>query len=96
MIYHVFERVMSSKRMKRYLNACGGKAAIPVINKQNIDDIYIFLPENEYVKKFGEIVLPMINMIFKIGLESARLATLRDTLLPKLMSGELSVNDIKE
>ena len=85
-----------TSRIQKYLNACGGKAAIPVINKQNIDDIYIFLPENEYVKKFGEIVLPMINMIFKIGLESARLATLRDTLLPKLMSGELSVNDIKE
>ena len=80
-------------RIQKYLNACGGKAAIPVINKQNIDDIYVFLPENEYVIKFGESVLPMINMIFKIGVESARLSTLRDTLLPKLMSGELNVFD---
>ena len=84
-----------SSRIQKYLNACGGKAAIPVINKQNIDDIYVFLPENEYIKKFGEYVLPMINMIFKNGLESARLATLRDTLLPKLMSGELKVNEVE-
>ena len=82
-------------RIQKYLNACGGKAAIPVINKQNIDDIYVFLPENEYVIKFGESVLPMINMIFKIGVESARLSTLRDTLLPKLMSGELKVNEVE-
>ena len=85
-----------SSRIQKYLNACGGKAAIPVINKQNIDDIYVFLPENEYIKKFGEYALPMINMIFKNGLESARLATLRDNLLPKLMSGELKVGEIKE
>ena len=91
---YIFFTFLTS-RIQKYLNACGGKAAIPVINKQNIDDIYIFLPENECVKKFGESVLPMINMIFKIGIESARLATLRDTLLPRLMSGELSVNDIK-
>ena len=33
MIYHVFERVMSSKRMKRYLNACGG-------NKRKAQTLY--------------------------------------------------------
>lgn len=80
-----------TSRIQKYLNACGGKAAIPVINKQNIDDIYVFLPENEYVTKFGGSVLPMIKMIFKIGVESARLANLRDTLLPKLMSGQIKV-----
>ncbi len=83
-----------TSRIKKYLNACGGKAAIPVINKQNIDDIYVFLPENEYVIKFGESVLPIMNIIFKNGLESARLAELRDTLLPKLMSGELKVENV--
>ena len=85
-----------TSRIQKYLNACGGKAAIPVINKQNIDDIYVFLPENEYVTKFGESVLPMIKMIFKIGVESARLANLRDTLLPKLMSGQIKVNEMEK
>jgi len=84
-----------TSRIKKYLNACGGKAAIPVINKQNIDDIYVFLPENEYVIKFGKSILPIMNIIFKNGLESARLAELRDMLLPKLMSGEINVNEVK-
>ena len=83
-----------TSRIRKYLNACGGKAAIPVINKQNIDDIYVFLPENEYVIKFGKSVLPIMNIILKNGLESARLAELRDTLLPRLMSGELKVDEV--
>lgn len=77
------------------MNACGGKAAIPVINKQNIDDIYVFLPENEYIKKFGEYVLPMIKKMLVNSKESRRLAELRDALLPRLMSGELKVNDLE-
>ena len=84
-----------TSRIKKYLNACGGKAAIPVINKQNIDDIYVFLPENEYIKKFGEYVLPMIKKMLVNSKESRRLAELRDTLLPRLMSGELKVNDLE-
>ena len=80
-----------TSRIQKYLNACGGKAAIPVINKKNIDEIYVFLPENKYVIKFGKSVLPMINMIFKFGVESARLSSLRDTLLPKLMSGKIKL-----
>ena len=79
-----------------YLNAQGGKAAIPGINRQDIENILIYGPENEFVKKFGEYVLPMIKKILVNCKESHRLANLRDTLLPRLMSGELSVNDIKE
>ena len=77
-----------------YLNAQGGKAAIPGINKQDIEKILIFSPDNEYVKKFGCYVLPLIKQILFNCKESRRLAELRDTLLPKLMSGELKVNEI--
>ena len=77
-----------------YLNAQGGKAAIPGINKQDIENILIFSPDNEYVKRFGCYVLPLIKQILFNCNESRRLAELRDTLLPKLMSGELKVNEI--
>ena len=76
-----------------YLNAQGGKAAIPGINRQDIENILIFSPENEMVKQFGDIVLPLIKQMLFNCKESRRLATLRDTLLPKLMSGELQVNE---
>ena len=78
-----------------YLNAQGGKAAIPGINRQDIENIQIYAPENELVKRFGDIVLPSIRQILFNCKESRRLAQLRDTLLPRLMSGELKVNEIE-
>ena len=77
-----------------YLNAQGGKAAIPGINRQDIEDILIYSPENEIVKQYGDFVLPLIRQILFNCKESRRLAQLRDTLLPRLMSGELKVNEI--
>lgn len=76
-----------------YLNAQGGKAAIPGINRQDIENILIFTPENIQVKQFGDVVLPLIKQILFNCKESRRLAVLRDTLLPRLMSGQLKVNE---
>ena len=78
-----------------YLNAQGGKAAIPGINKQDIENILVYSPQNESVKDFGKLVLPMIKQILINCKESRRLAELRDTLLPRLMSGELKINEIE-
>ena len=78
-----------------YLNAQGGKAAIPGINKQDIENIPIYSQNNEIVKHFGDVVLPLIKQILFNCKESRRLASLRDTLLPKLMSGELKVNELE-
>ena len=77
-----------------YLNAQGGKAAIPGINRQDIENIQIFAPENELVKRFGDIVLPSIRQILFNCKESRRLSQLRDALLPRLMSGEMNVSEI--
>ena len=72
----------------------GGKAAVPGINQQNVKDIWIFSPENSKVKEFGEWVQPLFTTILKNCAQNVKLAELRDTLLPKLMSGELDVSDI--
>ena len=72
----------------------GGKAAVPGINQQNVNDIWIFSPENSKVKEFGEWVQPLFTTILKNCAQNVKLAELRDTLLPKLMSGELDVSDI--
>lgn len=77
-----------------YLNAQGGKAAIPGINRQDVENIMIFAPDNERVKRFGDLVLPLIKQILFNCKESRRLAQLRDALLPRLMSGEFEVKEI--
>jgi type I restriction enzyme S subunit len=45
----------------------------------------------ESALRYSQVVEPMISQIMKNQQESRRLASLRDTLLPKLMSGEIEV-----
>ena len=52
------------------------------------------LPSEKVNTAFSEITLPMFETIISNQLENQRLVQLRDTLLPKLMSGELDVSDI--
>lgn len=79
-----------------YLNAQGGKAAIPGINKNDVESLWIYTPNNERVAEFGSRVLPMFTAILKNAKENASLAQLRDTLLPKLMSGEIDLDEIEK
>ena len=76
-------------------NSNGGKAAIPGINTKDVECLPIYSKESPYVKRFGEIVLPFIKTIISNSLENARLAKMRDTLLPKLMSGKLKISEIE-
>jgi len=54
----------------------------------------IIVPPVGVAIQFAEIVKTFIDKIFTNGLESETIVTIRDTLLPRLMSGELSVSDI--
>ncbi len=54
------------------------------------------VPTEEIVVAFGDTTMPMIERIHQIGAENQILATLRDTLLPRLMSGELRVGEAKK
>ena len=74
-----------------FLNAQGGKAAIPGINKKDIECIYTFAPNNPKVVEFGNFALPLFTKILRNCVENQQLAALRDTLLPKLMSGEIKL-----
>ena len=54
----------------------------------------IALPTQEVVSDFCKIVTPMYDMIAQNTCENRKLAAFRDSLLPKLMSGELDVSNI--
>lgn len=55
----------------------------------------IGIPAPEGLRAFDEIVTPMFDAITANEAESIRLAALRDTLLPRLMSGELDVSGLE-
>lgn len=78
-------------KVMSYLNSVGGKAAIPGINQKNVEDIVVIDLNLPQIKKFGEIVFPIFKQILENCKENARLSELRNTLLPKLMCGEIKV-----
>jgi type I restriction enzyme S subunit len=63
------------------------------ISKQNFRPIPMALPPRELMDAFTENVAPFYAQITTNLYQSRTLAALRDTLLPRLMSGELSVAD---
>lgn len=80
-----------TEQIMSYFNAQGAKAAIPGINKKDVENIYIFSPDNESVIKFGEFAYPLFKQMLKNAIENRTISLLRDTLLPRLMSGEIEV-----
>ncbi|MCL3788318.1 restriction endonuclease subunit S [Ruminococcus bromii] len=65
------------------------------IGKKDFDAFEIILPDEATLDSFDSITAPMIEQIVNNRLQNKRLAVLRDTLLPKLMSGELDVSNIE-
>lgn len=61
------------------------------INKKTLSAIQILLPSDGIVEQFNDIASSFDNRIRSLSEENSRLSTLRDTLLPRLMSGELEV-----
>ncbi len=71
-----------------------GGSAQPKFNKTDFKNTSVLIPPKDILTRFHETVAPMFEMISQRQTEIAHLADLRDTLLPKLMSGELDVSDI--
>ena len=69
---------------------------MPRGDKQQIMKYPIVLPHESILEHFSNCVEPMLLMVSSFKQESSRLAQLRDTLLPKLMSGELKINDVEK
>lgn len=88
-----FWYVLLKKRQKEIFDAQTGSAQ-PHIYPQHIADMPINTTNASDINSFTQIVTPLFNIIGSNKAENIRLSQMRDTLLPKLMSGELNVSDI--
>lgn len=64
------------------------------VSQQNLKKVPAIIPSKDALSAFDELIQPIFSQIRNLRDENARLADLRDALLPKLMSGELDVSDI--
>lgn len=65
------------------------------INRDALNSMPIEIPSTDKIAQFEAVVRPMDELIRTNYEEICRLEVLRDSLLPKLMSGELDVSDIQ-
>ena len=65
------------------------------LNKSQFGKIQVIIPSLSAMTNFDKVISPIFEKILQNQREDINLESLRDTLLPKLMSGKLDVSDIK-
>ena len=81
--------------LEKKLNVFNGEGTVfGSINRNSLNEMPLLIPSSEKIDEFEALVSPMDAAIRNNYNEICRLEQLRDSLLPKLMSGELDVSDI--
>lgn len=90
--YYVY---LLMKTMSEIINKLGQSGSTIVnLNKAQFGKIEVIIPSTKVMLEFTKLVEPIFELILLNQKENNRLSNLRDTLLPKLMSGELDVSNI--
>ena len=84
--------LLSSNKYKRILKDRAFGTAQPNISCSDIESLELILPPKEIIAKFGILFEPFIKRIISNLYENEKLSEVRDTLLPKLISGRLRLN----
>lgn len=84
---------LSSDLVMEEMRVKGTGVAIPGLNSTQVRSLTTLVPPVEVAMAFDTLVEPIIARVLAGCNESRALAELRDTLLPKLLSGELRVKD---
>ena len=91
-IFLYWKMLYNKNTMFSYENGTTGIKNLNIadfITKEKID-----IPTIKDVNNLNDLLQPIYDQIYATGLQNERLSSLRDTLLPKLMSGEISVEDV--
>ncbi|MCE4216980.1 restriction endonuclease subunit S [Aquirufa antheringensis] len=61
------------------------------IQRQHLSDAKVLIPQENYIKEFSLVFEPIISKIIDNRVESVELTNLRDSLIPKLITGEIKI-----
>ena len=70
-------------------------SAVPSITTDILNAMEVVIPSASALEEFESLVAPMYEAMEANDVQSKALSQMRDTLLPKLMSGEIDVSDIQ-
>ena len=87
--------VWTKHHLDRFVVVAADKATtMGHIKRNELEKAEVIIPTSNDYKKISEILAPIYDMIIQNRIENTRLVQLRDTLLPKLMSGEIDVSKV--
>ena len=69
-----------------------GQTELP---RDRVKAMELNLPDNDTLTRFNSVITPLVSTIIVNQRENTRLASIRDALLPKLMSGELDISGVQ-
>ena len=69
-------------------------SAVPTLNRNHVHNLRVVIPPKPIIEAFDAQVMPLMKQQKANEDQSRTLATLRDTLLPKLLSGELRLKEL--
>ncbi len=84
--------VLHEREIESLHTGSTGQTELP---KERVKALELHLPDNGTLDRFNSLIAPMVAAIVSKQNENNKLATLRDALLPKLMSGEIDVSAIQ-
>ncbi len=84
--------ILHEKEIEALHTGSTGQTELP---RDRVKALELLLPDNETLRCFNTVISPMAAAIVANQEENSRLSTLRDTLLPELMSGEIDVSSIR-
>ncbi|MCW4015690.1 MAG: restriction endonuclease subunit S, partial [Candidatus Bathyarchaeota archaeon] len=82
---------LSSDQLVKYATITSTGTKMPRTNWHDLAEYKILIPPRETMQDFTAVISPMIKMISNNILQLKKLASIRDSLLPKLMSGKIRV-----
>jgi type I restriction enzyme S subunit len=88
--------LISSDNFVAYTTAFSKGTTLPRTNWKDMSNYKTVLPKVEIAHKYSEFIQPIIKRIVENIHQSHTLSQIRDTLLPKLLSGETRVNEAAE
>ena len=84
------------KHLDNFIQIAAGKATtMGHIKRGELDSSEVLIPNENELKKMNNIMAPMLDKYISNKVENEMLIKLRDTILPKLMNGEIDLDNIE-
>ena len=91
-----FYYLWTAHHLDRFIAVAADKATtMGHIKREELEKVEVIIPSKYDYKRIGASIKPLFDLIISNRIENRKLTALRNTLLPKIMSGEIDVSDIQ-